>query len=746
MIVVIPFCPADHVLAVKSVRWMAELERATIPLDAVLLAAKECTKDQIEAVQAATRDTFQSVEVHQQRETDSRPYPAPCNAMFREACALMRQKAQSWLWWEPDCVLLKKGGLQSIADEYVAAGRPFMGVSLVNNFPAINGCAVYPPNPVFYAHNLLSKPEVPWDVAGGQLVYRFAHITNLMQHVWSIEGFERSSEAPVFNSPRDLALLKPEAVMFHRCKDGSLIERLRERISKPPVVQNNQPAGDIGVVVTTHNRPEKCLRAVKSCQEAGFKEIVVTCCSGEELPSLPQEVRKIVSGETSNDSWLAGVEACKSSHVLILHDDDMVLPRYLKAVSPHLGEPFLVYPARFHREKDPPSYVCGGPVKEEGVFQTSRLTEYLQQPGQLSITPVRGLFKRDDLIAWLSEAGHKLGSSCYMRPGFLVGNDLWIWLSAVNKYQTFYNLEEPIVSLGCDPDSTTVASCSGEDKASGLKAIYDGARKAFQAATKIAKVCLSGGLRLHIVTIILDGAPFLVTQLQTFNRLNLDWHWYIVEGVSNAAKDTSWCRPIPGRRSKDGTTDILRDLTFHHRVSVYNKELWPSKVDMVNFALKDIRSSGVLMQIDADEFWQPRQIEEVVKLFEQRTDAHNAMFWCRYFVGPGLVMEDRDCFANNPSHEWRRAWRFTPGQLFLTHEPPVLSGQQNNVIPHAETDKLGLVFDHYSYVLQSQVEFKQRFYGYSGAVDGWQELQRSTYPKLSQCMPWMGKPGQVRTI
>jgi hypothetical protein len=49
------------------------------------------------------------------------------------------------------------------------------------------------------------------------------------------------------------------------------------------------------------------------------------------------------------------------------------------------------------------------------------------------------------------------------------------------------------------------------------------------------------------------------------------------------------------------------------------------------------------------------------------------------------------------------------------------------------TETWGLVFDHYAYSIQKQVEFKEDFYGYSGLVDGWKELQKTSGPvRLSQ--------------
>ena len=125
-------------------------------------------------------------------------------------------------------------------------------------------------------------------------------------------------------------------------------------------------------------------------------------------------------------------------------------------------------------------------------------------------------------------------------------------------------------------------------------------------------------------------------------------------------------------------------------------------------------------------------------LFDSDRAKSHAMFWCRYWFGPHLVMNSRNCYANDPSQDWKRAWRFKPGDRFLTHEPPLLSSESKPFLHH-ETNGVGLVFDHYGYKLRSQVEFKERFYGYIGAVGQWERLQsvKSGTVKLSDYLKWI---------
>jgi hypothetical protein len=62
---------------------------------------------------------------------------------------------------------------------------------------------------------------------------------------------------------------------------------------------------------------------------------------------------------------------------------------------------------------------------------------------------------------------------------------------------------------------------------------------------------------------------------------------------------------------------------------------------------------------------------------------------------------------------------------------------------HEETEKAGLVFQHFSYVLEKDVRFKQEYYGYKNAVKEWKKLQEDfknnpegVY-KLSEYLSWI---------
>lgn len=234
-------------------------------------------------------------------------------------------------------------------------------------------------------------------------------------------------------------------------------------------------------------------------------------------------------------------------------------------------------------------------------------------------------------------------------------------------------------------------------------------------------------------TIVLDGKPWIEKHYPVFCSLPFPWSWVVVEGVADALACTSWCNRIPGRLSTDGTTEYLNRIV-DDRVTVLRSELWPGKVAMCNAALATIKKPCLLWQVDADELWTSKQIESVVKLFEEHQGKNCAFFWCRYFVGPDVVVSNRGTWGNNPAYEWKRVWRFAPEMKFKTHEPPVIEGKAERPILHADTEKVGAVFDHKAYCTPQQIRFKREFYSglhnpvgskYRNLETGWMRLQEN---------------------
>lgn len=242
--------------------------------------------------------------------------------------------------------------------------------------------------------------------------------------------------------------------------------------------------------------------------------------------------------------------------------------------------------------------------------------------------------------------------------------------------------------------------------------------------------------KLIVLTLVLDGEPFIEKHFDILEKSGLDYTWLIVEGQAAPTRDTSWCKPMPPRVSQDGTHEYVSALAKANRGKVihFHKPRWENKTAMCNEAMRSVREGGVLLQVDSDEIWTPYQLVKIVEQFDSDPALQRIQFHCKYFLGNDIVVTD----PASLNSEWIRAWKFRRGMLFDRHEPPTLAGNLGKVMMGSESHKLGLVFDHFSYATEAQVAYKEKFYGYSGAVDGWKRLQlNQRWPaKVKDFLPW----------
>lgn len=161
-------------------------------------------------------------------------WPEAANQMFYAACS---HAENPFLWLEPDCVPLRAGWLTALSDAYAKSGKAIMGAFVKSKSPglpkvSVAGVAVYPAEPIAVIGNFLESNKA-WDVECAARMVEFGRETKLIQHFWG-----KKELSPTFrrlrskdNPPNTLLLdcISPEAVLFHRCKDGTLIDLLKEQ-------------------------------------------------------------------------------------------------------------------------------------------------------------------------------------------------------------------------------------------------------------------------------------------------------------------------------------------------------------------------------------------------------------------------------------------------------------------------------------------------------------------------------------
>jgi hypothetical protein len=348
MFVVIPFCHKDEWLALKNLEWAKKLDGRT-PHTAMVVHDDTINGDQ---VRHAAEQFFEKVVMFCYPRFPGRDtsWPIVQNHQFQEAATYISYNGprEPWLWWEPDAVPLRSGWITAIEEAHNEGGKPYAG-HIVTGDPFRNGhqiswmtgVGVYPHNVPSHSGAAMSCMRHPWDVASWKDVpKKCTPINHLIQHIWEIDGgppsFSNAAEAE--------ATLLPTAVMFHRCKDGSLINALRrrtlaERISdiKNAVINLVSPDREdaqsiVTAVITTHKRLHGLKASLDSCLKAGIKHIIIAASGvdNETRKALStfsgyKEVVKAMEfpeSESSGTIWAKALAEVRTEMCGILHDDD----------------------------------------------------------------------------------------------------------------------------------------------------------------------------------------------------------------------------------------------------------------------------------------------------------------------------------------------------------------------------------------------------------------------------------------
>jgi hypothetical protein len=237
----------DFDLAAKWLQFLAALGPMASDVPTVVVGARGIAGAKWDALQAiATRYSI-SVSFKLLEDEDESGYPKSASHLFlrtMEHC----EKAfpmSAVLWCEPDTVPMTGSWREAIRGEYLRCGKPFMGVIQTGHgFDHLAGVAVYPADWRVKAPllaNVLNAPDIFWGPGLGQAFDTYATPETLPQTApaTSIQQIWR----PTLPITEDF--LKREipvtTVLFHQCKDGSLIDVLCRRMGFPLIPLGNQP-------------------------------------------------------------------------------------------------------------------------------------------------------------------------------------------------------------------------------------------------------------------------------------------------------------------------------------------------------------------------------------------------------------------------------------------------------------------------------------------------------------------------
>jgi hypothetical protein len=300
MLIVLAFHNGDKPQTVRLANWINELGGVK---NHECLLLRDPRIDDLGVVEPLTQafGKVTSLKYH----TPMDGWPMAPNAMFDYVCRYIQEFLKvPFLWIEPDSIPLKSNWLDQIEVQYRGCGQPFMGQMVIvpREFPDprdhMSGVAVYPPDVCIRARGVLNCSSVAWDVAGAKEILHQMHDTKLIQHSWKAESFLDAAS---------LARIRPEAVIFHQNKDGSLIDRLRGikpdtdvfKPILPPapeiIVEQEMPTNIVYTFydpVAKYHDPELMEMWQENWKAHGWRTVVMTLKDAEKADRLRLEIYK----------------------------------------------------------------------------------------------------------------------------------------------------------------------------------------------------------------------------------------------------------------------------------------------------------------------------------------------------------------------------------------------------------------------------------------------------------------------
>lgn len=231
LLVAFPFCAKDVARLHDLLQWCFELS-GRVNYEALLVADPATPWDDgVKALHLAEK-AFQRVDICS-LPTHVEGWIPGSNALFRLAAEKACERKTPFVFVEADAVPLKPDWLDQLADAYQRSGKPFMGVLISHqrpNLPSpyLEGVAIYPPDSLEIMR--VWPDDLSWTLGTAGTVVSRATSSPLFHHLWGETNNPptfRENNIPGTNvfCPRQIP---PEAVIYHRAKDGSLIRLLRK--------------------------------------------------------------------------------------------------------------------------------------------------------------------------------------------------------------------------------------------------------------------------------------------------------------------------------------------------------------------------------------------------------------------------------------------------------------------------------------------------------------------------------------
>lgn len=316
---------------------------------------------------------------------------------------------------------------------------------------------------------------------------------------------------------------------------AEIIQSLTPQPHKPAaeIAGSTDPMDDVTVCVTSFKRGEYLRRALQSVVAAGFTRAAVfsmepnagvfsSLMKSAETYGLESFVVETMREDLGcNSLWERAAYLATTPYVIILHDDDLLLPELgqkMPEIVQRLREGYCVTWRGAHLWPDgrvTPTEYCPPYGHSSSIEELEKL---LLKRGGLSLSPIVTVFQRDTLIHALKEADKFLTApQCYLRPAMLLGTEILAHLRQQQGKKGWLFAPKVLSHYGVhDGSGTYTAEKSGD--ISKLVAGYDYVRSYYEA-NKDRKIDYPPKL-------LLLSSPFTPKDEDAKRRIeNARWTW-----------------------------------------------------------------------------------------------------------------------------------------------------------------------------------------------------------------------------
>jgi hypothetical protein len=225
-VVVLPFWNMDVDLLLKNLAWMKfmGMEKSH---DCLLSYDRTTLATSVAKVRAAASEVFCTIQVTSYNVPHGTRFPQ--TAAWQHAARTMYSAYRNWVWVEPDAVPLRPDWLNVLQNVYDRCAHPFCGPVVEGMH--MNGTGIYPANTPELLPRTMSHTLNAWDVeAKDEMRGNVKDIGHIFFCCWGVKDGKLNpleGESPSFPPGSPLLNQIPKtAVIFHRSKDGTLIDRL----------------------------------------------------------------------------------------------------------------------------------------------------------------------------------------------------------------------------------------------------------------------------------------------------------------------------------------------------------------------------------------------------------------------------------------------------------------------------------------------------------------------------------------